>query len=85
METNMSTSVGEKVDRVTNEVAYIRGQLDKILPNLATKQDLQTALLKHQIDCTPKQRGKVARVALPAGLITAIATAIAALATAWQG
>jgi hypothetical protein len=78
----MSESTDDRVNKLDQQLNYIRGVLDKTLPNLPTKQDLELALLKHKDTCDvrpPEKKGRIIKIALPTGFGAAIGAAVARL------
>ena len=66
----------EKINDTREDVAYIRGTLDTLIPTLTTAKDVDKMLSNHKKNCNPGVNKKVV-----AALIT-LATAVSATITA---
>lgn len=82
----MSSELGqvhEKINKVDKDLTYLIGKFDGILPSLATKEDLSTAIAKHHTECNkksilkPKTKTDVAKLtALIVGALGGLTAAV---------
>jgi hypothetical protein len=72
------SAVSERIRKTSEDVSYIRGKLDTVLPGLATKTDIELAVSNHSNDCKnrktsklPTKHGSNAQLSKTIGAVTA--------------
>jgi hypothetical protein len=61
-----------KINKVSVDVAYIRGQLDEKLPHLASKDYVHMAVAEHHAQCKSEKSQRRKAIGKPLGIVGAV-------------